>query len=181
MVHMKCLTFGESEQWLLSSGVRLDEHRNLQFSREHERIMVTMPRSASPLVYLSSQLARWVSADVGRFLWLSHWQTYPPDQLVQFETMRLGCGETRRIIDSPGHLFEHSGEESNAILAGLIFLIMAFNWEAYITAHGRDEFFYLGDEHIVFSSRDPLKVKTVAELMSAFHLRRISNIREAWN
>lgn len=177
---MKCLTFRESEHWLLSLGVRVDENRNLRFGSERERIMTTMTKEVSALAHLSTRLAHWVSGHVDRILWLSNWETYPPERLMQFETMRLGCGESRHVIDSPGHLFEQSTEHENAVLAGLMFLTMAFNWEGYLVSQYQDEFLYLGDEHIVFSSADAGKMKEVADFVSNFHLKVINDIREAW-
>jgi hypothetical protein len=177
---MKCLTFEESQNWFSSSGVRIDENRNLRFRREHERIMTTMPKGASALSHLSTRLADWIAGDAGRILWLSNWETYPAERLIQFETMRLGCGEPRHIIDSPGHLFEQSTEQENAVLAGLIFLIMTFNWEGYIVPQNQDEFVYLGDEYIVFSSGTTAKFKEVTDIVSTFHLKLIEEVMEAW-
>jgi hypothetical protein len=177
---MRCLTFAESEQWLSSLGVRVDENRNLHFPVKGERIMITIPQKVSALTHLSTRLAHWVSGDVDRMFWLSNWETNPPEPLILFETMRLGCGELRHTIDAAGHLFEQSSEHENGILAGLIFLTMAFNWEGYLMPHNSDEFVYLGDEHIVFSSADPGKMKEVTEFVIKFRLAVIENIREAW-
>jgi hypothetical protein len=177
---MKCFTYDESQKWLASMHVRIDENRNLWFSSEQEKIMTTMPRGAAALNRLSAELAQWLSCHSSRMLWLSNWQTDPAHPLILFEKIRIGCGELRHIIEAPGHLFEESNENESAILTGLMFLIMAFDWEAYVVTQNHGEFVYLGDEHIVYSSADGEKMKEVSSLNATFGLKKIEDIREAW-
>ena len=177
---MKCLTYDESQKWLASMGVRIDENRNLWFSKEQEKIMSTMPKRALTLNFFSARLTDWLPVDFSRMLWLSSWETYPPDQFILFGKTRLGCGESRTPIEAPGHLFESSTEEEKAIMTGLIFLIMAFNWEGYIVAKNHNDYIYLGDEHIVFSSADGNKMAEASKLITDHKLEIIKDVKEAW-
>ena len=65
-------------------------------------------------------------------------------------------------------------------MAGLIFLVMSFNWEGYLMSENDDEFLYIGDQHLVFSSADACRMKEAADLVSTFQLKIIKDIREAW-
>jgi hypothetical protein len=177
---MKCLTYDESQKWLGSMGVRIDGNRNLLLPIRPENVMTTMPKRALALSSFSTRLTDWFPADCGRLLWLSSWETYPPDQFIIFGKIRLGCGESRTPIEAPGHLFESSTEEGNAVMAGLIFLITAFNWEAYIVAANHNDYIFLGDEHIVFSSANKTKMEEASKLISDYKLEVITDIKNAW-
>ena len=90
------------------------------------------------------------------------------------------CGAVPFVGSDGGGERPVATEQENAVLAGLMFLIMTFNWEGYLVPQNRDEFVYLGDEHIVFSSADAGKMKDVEGFVSTFHLEVINDIREAW-
>lgn len=177
---MKCLTFKEAEDWFLSKGIAIDVHRNLVFPVVLEKIMTTMPKEVAKLSRLASALGVWVSHDAPKCLWISNWGTEPMEQIIQFETMRHGCAESRHLIEAPGHVFELITDREEAVLAGLLFLISSFNWEGYLVSEKLGEFVYLGDEHIVFSSRDPEKMHLAADIVRRFDLKIIQDIRQAW-
>jgi hypothetical protein len=171
---MKCLTYNESKDWLASIDVQIDGNRNLLLPMRPENVMTTMPKRAKALSFFSARLADWFPVDCNRLFWLSNWETYPPDQFIIFGKIRLGCGESRAPIEAPGHLFESSTEEENAIMAGLIFLITAFNWEAYIVAENRKDYIFLGDEYVVFSSANVERLKQASEVIADFKLEVIT-------
>jgi hypothetical protein len=119
---VKCLTQVESKNWFAAKGIQIDEYRNLVFSKKHKQVILTLPRNALALDYFSAQLTHWISTPQNRMLWLSNWETDPPDQIVLFETLRLGCGESRPAIEVPGHLFDDATEQQAAILTALSFI-----------------------------------------------------------
>jgi hypothetical protein len=47
-------------------------------------------------------------------------------------------------------------------------------------SQAREEFLYLGDGYMVFSSADSQKLKGVLDLAKEFDLKIITDIREAW-
>lgn len=177
---MKCLTYGESQKWLAAIDVQIDGNRNLLLPIRPENVMTTMPQKAFALNFFSARLTDWFTPNSSRMIWLSNWETYPSDQFILFQKFRLGCGETRTPIEAPGHLFENSTEEENAIFTAFVFFVMAFNWQAYIVAKNHNDYIYLGDEYIVFSSTDEEKLKQVSELRSNWKLEIIKEIKEAW-
>lgn len=177
---MKYLTDNESQKWLASMGVRIDGNQDLLFPNAQAKTMSTMPRRALALSHLSARLVAWLSCSSGRIIWLSNWTTYPDDQLALFEKVRLGCGESRSPIEAPGHLFDNSAEDDNSVMTGLVFLIMAFNWEAYLVARSDENHIFLGDEYIAFFSDSKKRLGEATELISDFNLEIITDIRSAW-
>jgi hypothetical protein len=176
---MKCLTSDESQGWLTLMDVQIDGNRNLLLPIRPENVMTTMPSRIDNLNFFSARLVDWMPNDGRRLVWLSDWNTFP-NQYIPFLKFRLGCGEARPPIEAPGHLFEISNEEEDAIMAGILFFVMAFNWAAYIVSENRKDYIYLGDEHIVFSGADADRTRMAHELINDYKLKVIKDIREAW-
>jgi len=175
---MKCLTYSESENWLGSKGIQIDGYRNLVFSKKHKQVILTLPKNALALSYFSAQLINWIPSHPNRMLWLSNWETDPPDQIVLFETIRLGCGESRPTIEVPGHLFDDATAQQNAILTGLSFIVLAFNWQGYLVGHS--DYIYLGDEFVRFGVASEERLASVFSLAEEFKLKVVKDIKEAW-
>jgi hypothetical protein len=177
---MKGLTYSESQKWFGSIGIQIDGNmRLLSLPVRPGNIITTMPKKALKLNYFSDRLADWLPHGVSRIIWLSDWQPRP-FQLVPFTKMRLGCGESRGLDEAPGHLFESSTEGEVAIIAGLLFLIMAFNWSAFFVAEKIGDYIYCGDEYIIFSSANREKMEEASRLISDYKLEIITDIKEAW-
>jgi hypothetical protein len=196
---MKCLTLSEFQGWAGSFDVCVDGNRNLLFPKELTQVMSVLPQSASQLFAFSTSLLSWLPPNVERALYLSNWETYPPDQMVVIKKLRLGCGEARHVIDAPVHLFEglpvgnryeideparlidNQTIQESAAMAGLIFLAMTFSWQGYILAKNCNDHVYLGDEFIAFKSDDHEKLRAAHKLLAAFKLKVIQDAKEAWS
>jgi hypothetical protein len=59
---------------------------------------------------------------------VTDWALYTVDEMSVFDACRRAHGENRRLIESPGHLFQQA--EFN-LLAGMLALIKADGWVAY--------------------------------------------------
>jgi hypothetical protein len=195
---MKCLTLSEFQRWAGSFNVRIDGDRNLLFPEKLTQIMSVLPQKASALFAFSISLVDWLPPNIEHALYLSNWETYPPDQMVIIEKLRLGCGETRHVIDAPAHLFEglpvgnryeideparlidNQTIQESATMAGLIFLALTFSWQGYLLAKNCNDHIYLGDEFMVFYSDSDEKIRVTHELLAAFKLKVIQNAKEAW-
>src|SRR5258708_5175519 len=113
---MKCLTYPESEAWFASFGVKKVEHRHLSFpqsERKERRVFTADFQIDAPrLTFFSLRIVDWLANGCHRMLWLRNWETYPANQTIFFERVRLGCNESRHIIEAPGHLFESSAYDT---------------------------------------------------------------------
>ena len=177
---MKCLTFSDSKVWLELIGVRIDENRCPLFDRKVDATMATLPTDVSALYYLCIGIVDRFPKGPNSLLWLSSWETYPPEQIALFETIRRGNGETRSLIDAPGHLFGGDSLQERTMMIGLIFLILAFNWEGYLIS-SIETYSHFGDQYIVFADSNVANSQVYKRLLDQFGLRKIRDVREAWN
>jgi hypothetical protein len=183
---MKCLTYDESEAWFASFGVRITEHRSLSFppqSARERRILISDIKCDAPrLIFFSDQLVEWLPIGRDRMLWLNNWETYPPSQTIFFEKVRRGCNENRHIIEAPGHLFEQSTHgkadyerrtvhehEETATMAGLLLLLVCFNWDGYLLGERGEHYIMIRDNGIVICSSRDSKIKEACTLAKKFN------------
>ncbi|MGA2051902.1 MAG: hypothetical protein ABSH19_01185 [Opitutales bacterium] len=192
------MTLSEFQEWTGYFNLRVESNRDLLFPKELTKIMSVFPKNTGKLFAFSTSLVDWLPRNIERAMYLSSWETYPPDQMVIMKKFRLGCGESRNVIDAPAHLFESQpignrydmdeparlGEnrivQESAEMAGLIFLAITFQWQGYILAKNCLDHIYLGDEFIVFHSDDSEKLKVTHELLAAYKLKVIQDAKAAW-
>lgn len=183
---MKCLTYAESDAWFGSFSVKIIENRSLSFpvrARKERRMLITDFQIDAPrLIYFLDQLVDWLPNGRERMLWLRSWETYPVNQTIFFERVRRGCNENRHIIEAPGHLFESSTHdrkdydnrtahehEENAIIAGLLMLVVCFNWDAYLVAQGREDYVRIQDNGIMLCSPNDSKIEEASAMARKFN------------
>ena len=122
---MKCFTQEEIDHWLTEQQVTPSPYG----------------KSESPNHYLQFKMpgrALANSAFIRNFLMQSQskilvdvtdWPTYEPAEMLIIDSLRHKCGESRNLIDAPGHLF--SAEESEWVIA-LFGHIGSFEWNGYL-------------------------------------------------
>lgn len=176
---MKCLTDDESKQWFARKGIQLDSSGNLLRPVGNSDLMTTVPKNANSLSFFSSRLSEWFSPNFSGIMWLADWQTFPC-QMIPFLKMWPLHGEAKSLAEAPGCVFENSTEEETAAMAGLIFLALSYQWSVYIVADDADRYIYLGDEYIIFSSKEEETLKEATSLTHDYQLKVIQSNREAW-
>lgn len=182
---MKCLTHAESERWLASFGVSINENDNLEFPKRPGRtihaIRIDLPKDGTRWMWFFSSILDWMPNDCNRMLWLYSWHTYPPYHYVVFEKLRRGCGEFRHIIDAPGHLFDSSAYDNyenktdndvqeDGVLAAMVLLMVSFDWEGYIVTDKSEDRILIGDEYLEFYSTDYNKMQHLIEIAKSYGL-----------
>ena len=92
---------------------------------------------------------------------LDEWYVWPSSaHLPLWSRFREALGETRSLIDAPGHLVSNSDSEDGI---SIIALALLFVWDCYgISASGEDAFFISHDEYCLFVSRDARRAERVA-------------------
>ena len=120
---MKCFTQEEIDHWLTEQQVTPSPYG----------------KSESPNHYLQFKMpgrALANSAFIRNFLMQSQseilvdvtdWPTYEPAEMLIIDSLRHKCGESRNLIDAPGHLF--SAEESEWVIA-VFGHIGSYEWTA---------------------------------------------------
>lgn len=93
-----------------------------------EAVRFEIPSRAGVQIALSEALVSAIP-DVSRsLLWVSDWPLYKEQEMALMMRIRAGYGESRLLIEAPGHILE---EADRSILAGLLFLMQAFGWDSY--------------------------------------------------
>jgi hypothetical protein len=181
---LQFLTHDESQEWLGSFSVSVNQNRALVFSSDAraatKKLTALLPEKPLRLTAFIARVVDWLPRHHQRFLWISDWSTYPPHPLTFFETVRLGCGEGRHIIDAPGCLFEPETGSVNqefsevpdtSTLIGFSLLVATFNWQAYLVAEHQTSHVHLEDDDISFFTTDDGKAEEALELARIFDLK----------
>ena len=168
----------------MSFNVTVNQNRKLHFPESRHiaarTIWMNFPDKPLKLTHFLERMIDWLPRGRERFLIISNWNTYPPHPLAFFETVRLGCGERRHIIDAPGLLIESddgakcqefSESPNTSTLVGFALLVVNFDWQAYLIAKNETSHVYLGDEFISFSTADDSKLAEVFALAARFELK----------
>jgi hypothetical protein len=160
-------------------GIVIADEFDLAFKKEGVQLytgQAKVPEAAVPLAYYSERLVQWLPIGFQRMLWIQTWRIYPPGRLPFMNTVRHGCGELRDIWDAPGHIFETTAYkdyetrtprdvEEEAIMTGMVLLSMCFDWEVYLLAQGSNDYIYISDGYVRFSSVDQGKLKNAPGLI----------------
>jgi hypothetical protein len=93
------------------------------------------------------------------------WAVWPTSQhMPLFTRFRQALGESRPLIEAPGHVVSASDNDDavSVIATSLLFI-----WDCYgISASGRDAFYISHDELCYFASRDPSVAARVTEQLA---------------
>ena len=105
-----------------------------------------IPADAQKRVHLVSQGMRAFGSEALFLVWLHDWDAWPSGQRMHvFERFRMSYGETRSLIDSPGHVFDR-GEIDDAI--SFVTLAVLFLWNCYVVTPRRSKLlFFSHDEY----------------------------------
>ena len=79
-------------------------------------------------------------------VWFDDWNVWPSGQRMHiFERFRMSYGETRRLIETPAHIFEE-GDYEDAV--SFVTLAVMFLWDCYVTTAKRSRLlFFSHDEY----------------------------------
>lgn len=104
-------------------------------------------------VSLAHVLFSLVAPDPETLILVDDWGVWPSSQhMPLFTRFRQGLGETRPLIETPGHLvFADESDDAISIIATSLLFI----WDCYgISSSGRNAFYVSHDEVGFFASRD---------------------------
>jgi hypothetical protein len=166
---MKCLTPIEARRWLAAIGIAIAEDLTIDFGDRTKRNKHSVQRRFRKgdvnLWRLSEATIGWLPKSSERMLWFSGWDTYPVGQVNFIEKVRLGCGESRNLFQTPGHLFEPTSYsdyddrspkevDEEAIMAGLVLLVLSLDWDAALFSKESSDYVFISDGYTLFSSED---------------------------
>jgi hypothetical protein len=124
----------------------------------------TLPVDSGKKVWFAKFLYSLVEPSTELLIWLGDWSVWPSGQhMPLFARFRQSFGETRPLIETPGHLLTPD-ETDDAI--SIISVSLLFVWDCHVlAASGRDAVFFSHDEYGWFASRDASVAIAVGERM----------------
>jgi hypothetical protein len=139
---MRVLSPQEATKWCQANHVALSD-RGLP-ERSDADLRFEIPSDAQRRVYLVSQAMETFGDEPLFFVWFDDWSIWPSGQRMHvFDRIRMSYGETRRLIDSPGHLFEGTEIEDGT---SFVTIAALFLWDCYVVNPNRTKLLYLSHD-----------------------------------
>jgi hypothetical protein len=125
--NMKCYTVNEIIDWVGTRGVPYSPYGGKRTPNHYVQ-------------FVPPQTHRKTEAFIRHYLWnglsakpilihLTDWGLYEPSEMIVIEAIRGRYGETRSLVDAPGHAFPP--EEKETAIA-LFSLSASYGWSAYL-------------------------------------------------
>jgi hypothetical protein len=166
---MRCITYSECAGWSARrdfptrhiEGYIVGSHPDITSPPFHF-VGFTLPVDSGKKVAFGRFLYSLVDPAPELLFWLGDWAVWPNSQhMPLFMRFRQAIGESRRLIDAPGHLL--TPEESDDAVSILV-VSLQFVWNCHIlTSSGRDAVFVSHDEFGWFASRDESVAESVRQ------------------
>jgi hypothetical protein len=112
-----------------------------------------IPEDAGKRVYLVSRCMAAFNGIPHLLVWFDGWDVWPSGQRMHiFDRLRLSYGETRPLVQSPGHVFDKD-EFDDAI--SFVTLAVLFLWDCYVvTPDSSSLLFFSHDEYGLLKGMD---------------------------
>jgi hypothetical protein len=123
---MKCLTDREVSAWLEEHGIPERPYEGREAPVHY--LQLHAPGSYPRLEALIQAIHCRLAPGAGWLIQIEDWAHYTPSQLIAVQGIRALAGESRLLIDSPGHLI---GPDEADTAISLSSLCAAFGWSAY--------------------------------------------------
>lgn len=154
---MRFLTPGEWQSWCIERQIPLREVGLIRpdISAAHFHIAdIPYDGDSGAKVGLARFLFSLVAPEPETLILVDDWAVWPSSQhMPLFTRFRQALGESRSLIEAPGHVVSASDSDDavSVIATSLLFI-----WDCYgISASGRDALYISHDEFCYFASRDP--------------------------
>ena len=139
---MKILSSEETRLWCRQHGIALSDRGLPVRADSAEKFKI--PEDAQKRVYLVSQAMLPFVGEPALLVWFNDWAVWPSGQRMHvFDRFRMSYGETRWLIDSPGHIFDQ-GEIEDAI--SFVTLAALFLWDCYVLTPKTSKLLFLSHD-----------------------------------
>ncbi|HWE20464.1 MAG TPA: hypothetical protein VG758_25365 [Hyphomicrobiaceae bacterium] len=152
---MKVLSPQEAAAWCQAHHVALS---NSGLPEESDAdVKFRIPCDAQNRVSLVKQAMEAFADEPSYLVWFNDWSVWPSGQRNHvFYRFRSSYGETRRLIDAPGQVFDRTEIED---ATSFVTIAVLFLWDCYVVAPGRRKLlFFSHDEYGATKGMD-LKAK----------------------
>jgi hypothetical protein len=141
---MKVLSKSETTLWCASHHIALDARGLPERSDVVQKFSVSS--DAQRRVALVKHTMEAFVDERAVLVWFDDWSVWPSGQRMHvFDRFRMAYGESRRLIDSPGHIFDQTEIED---ATSFVTLAVLFLWDCYVVTPNRSKLLYFShDEH----------------------------------
>lgn len=141
---MRIVSSEDCEAWCRQRGIPLNSWRLPERAAFPAKFPI--PQDAGQRVSLVARSMAAFADENELLVWFHDWGVWPSGERMHiFDRFRKSYGESRRLIDSPGHIF--SGNEIEDAIS-FVTLSVLFLWDCYIlTPKGRKLLFFSHDEY----------------------------------
>jgi hypothetical protein len=169
---MRILSYAESDDWCAQHNYPTRKREGFIVGPEPEippnefqRVEFALPRNSGRKVSLARFLYGLAEPSPEVLIWIGDWAVWPSGQhMPLFSRFRQAFGETRPLIEAPGHLITPDEIEDGV---SILTVSLLFLWDCHLlTASGRDVVFVSHDEFGWFGSRDAAVASAVSEQLS---------------
>jgi hypothetical protein len=140
---MKFLTEIEIEEWCRRNSTPFDDFGRPKFSCATEAFKI--PADAGQRVALVKGHFQVFNNEDEILIWFTEWGVWPSSERMHiFDRFRLSYGESRLLVEAPGHVFNPDEFEDalSFLTLGVLFL-----WDCYVLNRaGTKVLFYSHDE-----------------------------------
>ena len=159
----------ECREWLDTALSLEPDLSNISMRFPHS-IEYVSPQDTATQTAVSKYLAGAVDTTRPGLLMFTHWGITDSLEMRLFDAYRRSLGETRRLIDSPGHVFD----ESDCVrVECLLDMALYLFWDAcLLDGSGRLAVVLSNDEFVALYSTDAQHLGSVAKRLDDFGLER---------
>jgi hypothetical protein len=142
LLAMRVFSTQEAVAWCQMHHVALSHHSLPD--RSDADLQFKIPRDAQKRVHLIDHVMETFGEESLILVWFDDWSVWPSGQRMHiFDRFRASYGETRRLIDSPAHLFDHA-EIQDAV--SFVTIAALFLWDCYVVNPGRTKMLFLSHD-----------------------------------
>jgi hypothetical protein len=139
---MRVLSRQEAAAWCQEHHVALSNLGLPELSDAGLKFKI--PGDAQKRVYLVNQAMEAFADEPSHLVWFHDWSVWPSGQRMHiFDRFRLSYGETRRLIDSPGHVFDQKEIED---ATSFVTIAALFLWDCYVVSQQRTKLLFLSHD-----------------------------------
>jgi hypothetical protein len=154
---MKIFSRDETSLWCSQNDIALND-RGLP-ERSDASMQFKIAEDANKRVGLvSDRMQTSFNGEPTFLVWFDDWAVWPSGQRMHiFDRFRMSYGETRPLIQSPGHIFDQSEMEDAVSFVTLAVLML---WDCYVVTPQREKFlFFSHDEYGLTKGIDEARKK----------------------
>jgi hypothetical protein len=139
---MKVLSKSETMLWCTSHHIGLDARGLPDRSDAEHKFRISS--DAQRRVALVQRTMEAFGEDPTFLIWFDDWSVWPSGQRMHvFDRFRLAYGERRRLIDSPGHIFDQTEIED---ATSFVTIAVLFLWDCYVVAPNCSKLLYFSHD-----------------------------------